>query len=204
MPSLTTLFLTTVARLPRKTYRRFSRIHLKPSAALGAVLLSSSLSLQGCAILLGNVKPVTDRADGLSFTDLSEQDPDWTKREEESSSLEASDVSFQSRRTLSTISITSTCRGSIGETDQTLASMTDTLLLGIQETERAEEHLTVSGQPALKTTIKGMLQSRTIQIQTIVVKKDDCLYDFMYVARPERFNEQLKTFESFINEIKLK
>lgn len=162
------------------------------------------LNVNGCAILFGNVKPVTDRSDELVIPSLETSDSDWVKRQSESS-LDNSDVSFQSKKTASIISVTSTCRPSIEESEQDLHQMTDMLLLGITGIhDRHSQELLVDGQQALQTTLRGTLQDQPMQIRTVVTRKQSCLYDLMYIARPERFAVHEKTFDSFVRAVKLK
>ena len=89
--------------------------------------------------------------------------------------------------------------------EENLDNFTDLLLMGITEiTEKNEKKTEISGLPALETTVKGRVNKEETQIRTVIVKKDDCIYDLMYVTRPKHFESQLENFNKFVASFRVK
>jgi hypothetical protein len=175
-----------------------------------ALLISVLSTTSGCSVLIGNVKPVGEKSESYQVLRLDQSDPNWLSVDTNSSQekddkevLESSDLAYQSQRSSSIISLNSSCRRSLEHSPRSLRQFTDALLLGIREIElRQERELKLDGSPALETTLQGTLGQRTSRIRTIVVKKGMCVYDFMLIARIDRFGQDLPTFEKFTNSFK--
>jgi hypothetical protein len=169
-----------------------------------AVLLLSS----GCSVLVGNIKPVTEHSDTYLVKDLSvENSKEWLKlpstvNEQDTAS---SDASYQSKQTASIISINSACRPSNEENGRDLRYFTNLLLLGVTDvTYRNEAQITVSSVPALETTIQGKLSNEITKMRTVVVKMGQCVYDLMYISRPQSFQKNEKDFTQFVQSLRIK
>lgn len=167
----------------------------------GILLLPLLLATSGCGILIGNVKPVEDKTEDYRVLDLSKENSDWKKIEGES------DVAFQSKSTASIISLNTACRPlrSHEPNDKiALREFTRQLLLGVEpDEEPSERDLTVAGVKALETTVKGKLQSRNVNLRSVVLKKEQCVYDLMYVAKPDNFSQHESLFSRFVSSLKL-
>ena len=67
-----------------------------------------------------------------------------------------------------------------------------------------ENPLTVQNVPALETTIRGKLNGESTQIRTVVLRRATCIYDLVYLARPEKFAENEADFSRFVASLRLK
>jgi hypothetical protein len=192
-----------------------SRPQLRSSVAgLLTVLLLSS-----CSTIVGSVKPVDEKSEGYSAADLSKDAPQvWKKLDQsqllpkdgdfegnaEAFSSEMTDVAYQSRKTAAIISLNSSCRKNRGQVLD-LHPVLRELLLGMSDvTERTETPTTVSGIPALGGTVAGTMGGEKTKIQAVVVSKDDCVYDLMYISRPERFQVHAPDFGRFVSSLRLR
>jgi len=115
------------------------------------------------------------------------------------------DVSFQSKKTASIISINSACKTYDNERKESLSALTHELLLGISEINYfKEKNFPLDGNNALQTTIKGKINNEDMQLRTVVVQRFNCVYDLMYISRPEKFGIDEEDFSHFVSSLKLK
>jgi hypothetical protein len=194
---------------------------MPPLSRLVLVALAP-LALTGCGVLLGNVKPLAEKSVDYRVADLAQESPETWERIPSSEinpasagdsdareSTDATDVAYQSRRNASIISLNSACRERLRNRDHTLQEYTRELLLGITDIQaRDEREIQVQGQRALETTLQGRMgagaQAEPVKLRAVVVRKDDCLYDLMYVARPETFAAHEPDFSRFIESLRLR
>jgi hypothetical protein len=185
--------------------------HLRICGLSLFLLLASS----GCGLLFGNVKPVDEKSDDYGVLDLSKNSSEWAKldpktsnpeaKDADSRSTEVSDVAFQSKKTASIISLNSSCNPEVQNPDKDLRSFTNLLFLGITDiTLRDERTMNFQNSPALQTTLRGKLNGEEMMLRTVVLRKRNCLYDLMYVARPAHFLENEPDFSRFASSLKLK
>jgi hypothetical protein len=186
----------------------------------GAISLGAISS--GCSVVVGNVKPIEEKSTEYGVMDLRHISPDWKKldpaktaaqsesvKEQDVSPTEVSDVAYQSKSTASIISLDSACRlapdASRPGAERDLKSLTDLLLLGITDvTLREERGMEIQKTPALETTITGKLNGESMQIRTVVLKRQNCVYDLVYMSRPQYFERQLSDFSHFVASLKLR
>lgn len=173
------------------------------------LLLVAVLSETGCSLLIGNIKPVEEKSRSYHVLDLSREGGEWDKLEnkdakQDPKATDTSDLAYQSKKNASIISLNSACRSSLEARDQDLKGFTDVLLLGISDiTLREEKQITLQNAPALETTVRGQLGGEPIMLRTVVLRRRDCLYDLMYVSRPDRFSEKEAEFSRFVASLKL-
>ncbi len=195
-------------------------MHKRTSFLVSSVTTFWALTLtlqSGCGLLLGNIKPVDEKSDHYGVVDLSKDDPSvWLKLDDqekgadpidpEVTKSEVPDSAFQSKKTAAIVSINSSCRPNSPEfDDKDLRSLTNLLLLGLSEiTHRHEKELTLLSGPALETTVQGLLSGSKIAMKTIVLKRQRCVYDLLYMASPSHFPENEKDFSRFVASLKLK
>jgi hypothetical protein len=185
------------------------------------ILVSFALGASGCGVFIGNVRPEDSKSDAYGISDLSKESPDWTKLDPKKSNgeepydpnttpTEVSDVSYQSKKTSAVISINSACRANREAppnktVDQDLRDLTDILLLGDNDvTLRNENHVLVQGSPALETTILGKINQEKVEIRAVVLRRKTCIYDLLYVSRPETFTLNEPSFTHFVASLRLK
>ena len=180
------------------------------------LVVSLGFSLGACSLFIGNVKPIEEHAKNYGVLDLSARNPDWVRLDPGSlggdrpgyanKDSSVSDQVFQSKSTASIISVNSTCRSySAGDTVHSLSDLTRGLLLGITDVKfKREAPLTVNGIPALQTTIQGQLNDETMTLRTVVVQRQNCVYDLMLIARPNHFGASEKIFAEFVSSLYLR
>jgi hypothetical protein len=169
------------------------------------------LVLGACGTLIGSQKPVARRAHAYTVRDLAaEPGGDWRKlpsaRSEED--LEVSDVSYQSRSMAGIISLNSVCRARNADPALDLRGITGQLFLGLEEAgPRTERPRRIDGIDALETTLEGRMSAggkrEPVKLRAVVLRRDACVFDLMYVARPERFDSKLGDFERFVDSLRL-
>jgi hypothetical protein len=60
-----------------------------------------------------------------------------------------------------------------------------------------EETIPFDAREALHTVLRAKLDGVEMQYDIYVLKKDGCVYDFVYVAPPARFADGAPLFEQF-------
>ncbi|MBI4925142.1 MAG: hypothetical protein HY843_04385 [Bdellovibrio sp.] len=166
-----------------------------------------------CALLVGQVKPVEEKTNEYEILDISKQNPNWQKLNPQTDEntgdtanlSDISDLSFQSKKTASVISLNTACRKSYEDKTQDLHKMTELLFMGISDISyKSETPTTLNNYPALNTIIQGKLASQETKLRAIVFQKKECVYDLMYVARPEQYAQEEEDFNQFVGSLKLK
>jgi len=177
------------------------------------------LTLTSCSTLVGNVKPVDEKSEDYGVLDLAKENPSvWRKltdkqlqpkdaqigTNKKAFSSEITDIAYQSLKTSAIISLNSSCReGRESITD--LAPYLRELLLGMTEvTEKNEASRQVSGAEALEGTVAGKMAGERMKIQALVLAKTNCVFDLMYISRPDRFETHAGDFNRFVSSLKLR
>jgi hypothetical protein len=190
-------------------------IKRRHSIAIFTSFLALALLQTGCAVLIGSIKPVEEKSESYGIADLSKEGPGWVKLDAAAESnasktpevtpTEVSDVAYQSKKTASIISLDSACRKSSASPDHDLKSFTNQLLLGISNiAQRNEAAVIVQNTPALETTVTGRVNADPVMLRTVVLRRGNCVYDLVFVARPNTFSEEETDFSHFVASLKLK
>ena len=80
-----------------------------------------------------------------------------------------------------------------------LPSLSRHLFFGLRDREiAARAERSVDGVPALQTTLVATLEGQPVEISAVVLRRDGCVFDLMYVAAPELFPEHLPAFEGVV------
>jgi hypothetical protein len=83
--------------------------------------------------------------------------------------------------------------------DVPLKALTEHLFLYFSEREvRSQRTLMLDGREALRTDILARLDGVPMHYTVYVLKKDWCVYDFMYIASPSSPPESREAFERFV------
>lgn len=114
---------------------------------------------------------------------------DWQRMK-----LEKADVAWHSPRLAAGLFVNSTCEG---VQDAPLVGLTNELLIGSTERDViSQEVIPFSRREALETVLTckldGVLRKRIL----LVIKKDGCVYDLVYDAAPEHFDEGLAGYRA--------
>jgi hypothetical protein len=76
------------------------------------------------------------------------------------------------------------------------------LLVGVRDRSVIERgEVDVAGRPAVRAVVDGRLEGSEakVRIETVVVKDDRCVYDFMYVAPVSAFAATRPDFNRFVD-----
>jgi hypothetical protein len=180
---------------------------MKSIYSLQFTLFVASFFLNGCSVLVGQVKPVDTKAPKTPFTDVAVIAPNWKRLdipERIKNSDDIPDAAWQSSTTAAVISLNSACRQTpdaavdLKEVTRVLLSQWDKLTV-INEGPK-----TVSGFPAWDTEAEGKYLDRERKFRTTVVKTSTCVYDLVYLSPIKSFNEELSVFERFRDSLNLK
>lgn len=178
-------------------------------AVLGIFILISSGF--GCSLFLGNIRPVEEKSTQYGILDLTKMNPDWIKLDNippptpERPASEIPDTTYQSKKTGSVISINSICKDFDAPSEANLKASTNALLLGISGVSIQEQKpIPLWNSTALQTTLKGKIDQQERILRTVVVHKDKCTYDLMYIAEPKFFNLNEADFTRFVTSLNLK
>lgn len=173
---------------------------------------SLAAMLSGCGVLIGSVKPIDNKAENYEYLDLSDRDSKWEKvdlvesKEDEETATQVSDISYQHKSTHSSITVNSSCATGKTYADADLKKYSNLLFLGIDETEKRNEKFTqiTASNKALESTLTGKMNSEDVKMRTVVFSRGDCLYDLIYVARPNHFTKHEALFSEFVHSFKIK
>lgn len=179
----------------------------------------SFLTLTSCSTIVGNIKPVDEKSNTYEIADLSKEKPLLWKRLDaaqllpkdaqigtngEAFSSEVTDFAFQSTKTAAIISLNSSCRkGRASSAD--LAPYLRELFLGMSEvTEHSEKTTQVAGVSALEGIVAGQMAGERTKIHAFVLTKSECVYDLMYISRPDHFPTHENDFNHFVSSLRLR
>lgn len=92
-------------------------------------------------------------------------------------------IVFENPSTGETISVDAFCKRSAD--DAALAILSDQLFYGFTNQKILSRRLiTLDGREALHSVLEGTLDGSRSLFETVVLKKDQCVFDFLRVARP--------------------
>ncbi len=94
------------------------------------------------------------------------------------------------------ISVDSFCKSSAD--DAALNILTRQIIQGIQnEKITYQKTITLDGKEALHTLVKGVFEGSPINLETVVLRMNKCVFDFVYVTVPENYSDGALDFEKF-------
>lgn len=106
-------------------------------------------------------------------------------------------LAFRDDQGAASIAINGRCRAD-GE-DVPLASLTQHLFLQFTERDVVQQEIVpMDGREAMHSTVVAKLDGVPKKFDVWVLKKDGCVYDFLYVARPDRFDAGVGGFRTFV------
>jgi len=83
--------------------------------------------------------------------------------------------------------------------DATLAVLTRHLYMGVTDvTIQSQRETRIDDRQALWTRWQGMLDGVPVELETVSIKKNECLFDFYYVAFPESVERGRADFYRFV------
>ena len=106
--------------------------------------------------------------------------------------LQTADLSWFQPVTGSTLLINSNCKG---VKDVPLHSLTQHLLIGMTEKKIvSQEAIPFSNREALETEAVTKIDGVPHHMKMLVLKKDGCVYDLVYAASPQFYEEDMKAY----------
>jgi hypothetical protein len=182
-------------------------------------LLVILLTFNSCSTLVGNVKPIDEKSTDYGVLDLAREQPDKWKRldvsklrpkdakigtSEKAFAAEITDIAYQSIKTSAIISLNSSCReGRVSIPD--LEPYLRELLLGMTNvTEREEKPRDVNGVSGREGIAAGKMAGQQTKIHAIVLGEESCLYDLMYISRPDLYPIHEADFNRFVSSLRLR
>jgi hypothetical protein len=112
----------------------------------------------------------------------------------------AADLELQRAAPPGGLLVDATCEGK--EVQRPLDILTRHLTFGLKERVVEESGpLIVGGRPAQRAVLRGSLDGTPVEVEAIVVKGDQCVYDFLYVAPPEAFESGREDFRAFVESV---
>jgi hypothetical protein len=137
--------------------------------------------------LKGNVY----RGDGLTFT-FGQVPPTWRQLD-----VSHARLAFRDEPAELTVLVNARC-GKDAE-DVPLLALTQHLFMTFTEREILEQKvIPMDGREAMHSILRAKLDGVGKMFDAYVLKKDGCIYDFVAISRPEKFDANRQTFESFV------
>jgi len=128
---------------------------------------------------------------GVSYR-VGEVSPGW-----ERVMLSSNDLAWFIEDTGHALQVNATCKG---HDDPPLDVLVRHLLMGFTERQLVEEQkVVVDERDALRSHYRAKLDGVPVELLLLVVKKDNCVYDFSYVAPLGRFEERVADFEALVH-----
>lgn len=106
------------------------------------------------------------------------------------------DMAYENPETGAIISLNSICRK---YSPSSLDVLTNNLVRGIGNREVVKRsEIKLADAPALDTVFSGLVDNVHLNIRTVVMVKNSCSYDFIYVTVPERDARNAGAFDRFL------
>lgn len=110
-------------------------------------------------------------------------------------------ISFYNESYKSTIETDAYCDKSFD--DASLKVLTTHLYFAITDKkERSSKPISLDGRAALHSVADGKVDGVPIVLDTVVIKKDDCLFDFAMVSAPSLYAKAAEDFKTFFEGFK--
>ncbi|HEY2515946.1 MAG TPA: hypothetical protein VGI39_33980 [Polyangiaceae bacterium] len=191
--------LVTTRTRPVRPAQRAVRAALSPVAlaalaALAARAALAALLVAAVAACGGSQKKLDAgvyRSGGVAFR-IGDVPPDWQPLDVEHATLAYRDEAHHA-------SILLDARCNQKDDDVPLLALTDHLVAGTTAREYAtQDTIPFDGREALHSRLTAKLDGVPREYDIFVLKKDSCVYDFVYVAEPNQAPEGAGAFERFV------
>lgn len=189
-------------------------LNTKSFLSLLAILATSS---SGCSLIFGGDQRVDNRSHDYTVVRLDrEPGRDWlvlspgarSNRQTDDSNgspEDTGDIAFEHSKAGAIISLNSVCHD---QRDASLEELSRYLLLGLNTRgPTVTRSLELDGVKALEATVDAEMSQRQpnggseelpMRVRAVVLRKNGCTYDLMFIARPSAFDGLLPTFERFL------
>jgi hypothetical protein len=122
---------------------------------------------------------------------VGEVSPAWARVK-----LSSNDLAWVAQDSGHALSVNATCKG---HGDVPLDVLTRHLLAGFTERQEvSQEKVVVDEREALRSHFQAKLDGVPVELLLLVLKKDNCVYDFNYIAPLGRLQDRQEDFESLV------
>ncbi len=91
-------------------------------------------------------------------------------------------------------------RCNVASDDAPLLALTNHLVMGTTERDIvSQDTIPFDGREAMHTILRAKLDGVRMSYDIYVLKKDQCVYDFVFVAEPKHFDDGAPAFERFVS-----
>lgn len=105
-------------------------------------------------------------------------------------------IYFKHQTYKAAIEVDAFCKGSLD--DGPLPILSNQLYYGMTKQQRLfRKNFLLDGREAIRTLVAGKMDGVVLHLDTVVVKKHGCLFDFAYISVPEDYDKGVKDFENF-------
>ncbi|ATB44698.1 hypothetical protein [Corallococcus macrosporus] len=110
--------------------------------------------------------------------------------------LEDNDLAFAEEGTGRALSVNATCKG---HDDPSLEVLTRHLLAGFTDRQAlAEQRIPMDGREALRSRYLARMDGVPVRLELVVLKKDNCVFDFTYVSPPGLADARMADFDALL------
>ncbi len=82
--------------------------------------------------------------------------------------------------------------------DASLKVLTNHLHAGITDKKtKSENPMMLDSRGAFRSVVSGKVDGVEVILDSVVVKKDNCLFDFVLISKPSKYSSALPDFENF-------
>jgi hypothetical protein len=132
------------------------------------------------------------RDEGLAFR-LGGMPPTWKRLEVKNVRL-----AFRDDPAESTVLVNARCGND--SDDVPLLALTQHLFILFTERETIEQQVVpMDGREAMHTVMRAKLDGVAKMFDAFVLKKDGCVYDFVVISSPAKFDSSRQAFENFVS-----
>lgn len=119
---------------------------------------------------------------------------DWLKQNDDEKESSADEI-YLNAKTSAFLSMDSMCRR---YPDSSLESLSRQLLVPMTESVmQSQEKITLDGREGLMTKVSGTLDGVAVEAQFVVVRKNECIFDFSLVSRNSILPDDATAFRRY-------
>lgn len=163
-----------------------------------AAILTLVILLSSCFGTIDKRGSIKSLKDGVVFTRggqfrIGTLSPEWIR-----TPLKFRALIWNNSQNHNTIMVSSFCKRS--RSDGPIKGLMDELFIGMTEKKTvSDKEFLLDGRLALSRKLSGKMDGLLVQMQAVVQKRDDCTFDFVYVATPKTFDANKKDFDALYN-----
>ena len=105
-------------------------------------------------------------------------------------------IMFKHKERDASVSVSSFCKGSFD--DAALSLLSDQALYGVTNQKNIRRtSIRLADREALRSVTNGRLDGVDLTIDTVTLKMNECVFDFVYVSKPDEYGLDKADFEKF-------